>query len=96
MSKLLRSLLAATAFLTLAPNAASARPQDCDVVCDETSDCSDTCWFGHTMTCGEWGFCASIVTEPSDETASVVQDDASSQVCSEGQQSAELSASVES
>ncbi|WNG37838.1 hypothetical protein F0U60_32245 [Archangium minus] len=96
MSNLLRSLLAATAFLSLAPHVASARPPNCDVVCDESSHCSDTCWFGHTMTCGEWGFCGSTLTEPSDETASVAQDDASSQVCSEEQQSAELSASVES
>ncbi len=99
MSKLLKSLLVAASFVALAPTSALARPPDCYDICDVfTSSCSDVCWasgFGIT-TCGAYGHCAGVRAEPSEMTASVVEDDASSQVCSEESQSSEQSASVES
>ncbi|MCY1083709.1 hypothetical protein [Archangium lansingense] len=96
MSKLLKSLLVAAAFLTLAPNTASALPPDCEDVCDEWAGCSDTCYYGRITTCGVYGVCGAGRAEPTEVTASVAQDDASSQVCSEEQPSAEQSASAES
>lgn len=99
MNKLLRSLLATTAFLTLVPTAASARPEDCHEECFETTPCEVQCWMGRTMTCGEYGVCAGARAEPSAASASVSQDEtrqpATSQVCGEEPQ-AELAASVES
>ena len=98
MSKLLRSLLAATAVLTLAPTAASARPEDCDELCTDVNmpSCSELClWAGQIITCGDYGFgfCAGVRAEPSGVTAS--QSEAVSQVCSEEQQSSAHSASAE-
>ncbi|WP_164013910.1 hypothetical protein [Pyxidicoccus trucidator] len=101
MSKLLRSLLAATAFLTLAPTAASALPPQCYEECDfEYSECTQPCARGGTLTtCGAYGVCAGAREEPSDASASVSQDEArqsvASQVCGE-EQTAEVSSSAES
>jgi len=103
MSKLLRSLLAATAFLALAPTAASARPEDCDELCTDVQmpACSDLCLFaGKIITCGDYGYCVGAGSEPSSETASVAWDEASqseaaAQVCSQEQQSMTPSASAE-
>ncbi len=101
MSKLLTSLLAATAVLALAPATASARPPDCFLVCNYEAFCEDTCWDGSVTTCGEYGFCGASLSESSDETASVAHDeaqqsDASSLVCGEARQATEPSVSVES
>ncbi|WNG15687.1 hypothetical protein [Cystobacter fuscus] len=102
MRNLLKSLLAATAVLALAPTTASARPPECYLVCDYEAFCEDTCWNGRITTCGEYGFCgASLSESSSDETASVAHDeaqqsDASSLVCDEARQDTEPSLSVES
>lgn len=101
MSKLLTSLLAAVAVLTLAPTTASARPQYCYEICDLESFCGDVCWDGTVTTCGDYGICAGARAEPSEVTASVAQDeaqpsDAASLVCGEAQPSTESSVSVES
>ncbi len=95
MSKLLRSLLAATAFLTLAPTAASALPPQCSVSCDrQDSPCDQVCARGGTVTtCGAYGVCAGLRDEPPEASASLSQDEASqaeasSLVCEEAQQSA--------
>lgn len=101
MSKLLKSLLAATAVLALAPATASARPPECFLVCDYEAFCEDTCWNGRITTCGDYGFCGASLSESSEETASVAHDeaqqsDASSLVCDEARQATEPSVSVES
>lgn len=95
MSKLLRSLLATTAFVTLVPTTASALPQYCSVVCEFSSPCDQLCVVGSrtVITCGEWGVCDGARAEPSDASASVTPDEVrqnaeSSQVCSEEQPSA--------
>jgi hypothetical protein len=54
MSKLLKCLLAATAFLTLAPTAASALPPQCDYACDYTSYCSQKCALGSWVVPVRW------------------------------------------
>jgi len=100
MNKLLKSLLATTAFLSLTPTTALARPPQCYLVCNYEAFCEDTCWNGAVTTCGDYGFCGFSLTESSIVPASVAQDEAqqsdeSSLVCSEGQPSAELSVSVE-
>ncbi|MFP2910201.1 hypothetical protein ACLESD_35215 [Pyxidicoccus sp. 3LFB2] len=100
MSKLLKSLLVATAFLTLAPTTASARPEDCDELCTDwqNASCSAQClWLGRIITCGDYdgGVCSGAQAEPS---ASVSQDEAeqseSQHVCGEQSQPAALSASA--
>ncbi|MFP2910200.1 hypothetical protein ACLESD_35210 [Pyxidicoccus sp. 3LFB2] len=94
MSKILRSLLVATAFLTLAPTAALALPPDCDEACDfEYSSCTQLCAMGrYVTTCGDYGICVGARDEPSESSASVSQDEAqqaeSSNVCGEESQPA--------
>ncbi len=95
MRNILKSLLAATAFLTLAPDAASALPLKCGLVCDaDFSPCTEPCMLiGRPATCGEFGVCAGLRDEPSEPSASVSQDEtsqaeASSLTCEEAQQPA--------
>lgn len=100
MSKLLKSLLAATAVLAIAPSAAWAIPQYCSVLCDFEADCSETCYDGRITTCGAYGVYGTCIGARSEVTDSVAQgeaqrSDASSLVCSEAQRSEAQAASVE-
>lgn len=103
MSKLLRSLLAAAAVLTLAP-VASARAESCETACTCTTSCSKACTHdqGGWITCARWGgdcIGACFIPEPSASVAAREEgpeDATSEQVCSEAKQDPESSASVES
>lgn len=101
MSKFLRPLLVAAAFLTLAPTAALADPYFCYQICNQTVPCNMLCHFGpEVITCGEYSICGDARHEPSDVTASASQDetrqsDAGAQVCEEVQ-ATKLSAPSES
>lgn len=99
MSKLVKSLLAATAFATLVPTVASARPPYCDEICTFEADCSETCWNGRISNCGAYGVygtCGGARTQSPEVTVSEAQQsDEASLVCSEAHQSEELSAVVE-
>lgn len=87
MRKLLSPLLAAIAFLTLAPTAAPALPPQCSEICDYSA-CSTLCAQGTLVTtCADWGICGGALREDADTTASLSEDlaqevDASSRVCS--------------
>lgn len=90
MSKLVKSLLAATAVLSLAPTTASARPPPCEEQCYPDTPCSSICLniTNTVITCGSYGVCEGLRTEAAKETASVIQDEAQqsqveSRVCSE-------------
>jgi hypothetical protein len=88
MRTLLRSLLAATAFLTLAPTAASALPPQCYESCEfEYSPCDQVCARGGTITtCGAYGICSGARDDASEVAASdEAQQADASQVCSEEQ-----------
>ncbi|NMO19531.1 hypothetical protein HPC49_31715 [Pyxidicoccus fallax] len=92
MHKLMRSLLSATAFLSLVPTAALALPPQCDDACSYESSCDETCAMGrYITTCGDYGICGGFLAEPSDEQASLTQNEAA-QVCSEEQAQPEPSA----
>ncbi|NMO16866.1 hypothetical protein HPC49_39400 [Pyxidicoccus fallax] len=91
MRKLLSSLLAATAVLSLAPTTASAfLPPQCAEICDY-SRCSTRCTQGILVTtCADWGICIGIADEDPDTTSSVSENvtlevDASLLVCSAAQ-----------
>jgi hypothetical protein len=101
LSKLLRSLLAATAFLTLAPTAALAGPPRCIFVCGYETSCDEPCRTdnGTDTTCGEYGWCGgpNLV----DVTPSATQNEASgaeepAQVCGGEPQAVESAVSAES
>jgi hypothetical protein len=101
MSKLLRSLLAVTAFLTLAPTIASAGPARCIFVCGYDIDCGEPCRTddGTDTTCGEYGWCGGYNLV--DVTPSATRDEASraeepAGVCSDEPQAAESAVSAES
>jgi hypothetical protein len=101
MSKFLRSLLTATAFLTLAPTIASAGPARCIFVCGYETDCSEPCRTdnGTDTTCGEYGWCGGFNLV--DVTPSATRDEASraeepAQVCSDEPQAAKSAVSAES
>ncbi|MCP3143588.1 hypothetical protein [Pyxidicoccus xibeiensis] len=101
MRKVLKFLLSAAAVLTLAPTAASAYER-CEVACTCEASCSTTCIIGTNtrITCGRWGECDTVCYPPHDWMTSKTQDpaqqdDTPAQVCSETQQEAENSASVE-
>ncbi|WP_404373164.1 hypothetical protein ACIHQR_18740 [Corallococcus coralloides] len=90
MPKLMKSLLAVSAVLTLAPTAALALPPQCDDICwDKT--CDYPCAFHNRWaTCADWNIveCASGVVAPTEPSASVMpgealQADDVPQVCSE-------------
>lgn len=98
---LLRSLLAATAFLTLAPTTASAGPARCIFVCGYETDCGAPCRTdnGTDTTCGEYGWCGGYTLF--NVAPSAAQDEASRSeepalVCSDEQQAAESTVSTES
>ncbi len=94
MSKLLKSLLATTAFLALAPTTASALSQ-CWQICSNPAYCDKQCIVGNRiLTCRTAGFCSSADEAP-DETASVTTEETEpALVCSETQQATESSASI--
>lgn len=102
MSKLLRSLLAATAFLTFAPTIASAGVTGrCIFVCGYEANCDEPCRneSGTDTTCGEYGWCG--ISNPVSEAPSATRDEASTaeeptQVCSDESQAAESAVSTES
>ena len=95
MRKLMKSLMAVSAVLSLAPTAAFALPPQCEDICPE-APCSTTCAVRNRWTtCNEnplyWGCYESA--QPNDPSASVSQDEArqaedASQVCSEEEPSA--------
>ncbi|RKH11476.1 hypothetical protein D7V97_11150 [Corallococcus sp. CA053C] len=90
MRKLMKSLMAVSAVLSLAPTAAFARPPQCEDICFD-APCSTVCAVQlRQTTCNEnpifWG-CLSLAL-PNDPSASVSTDEArqaedASQVCSE-------------
>lgn len=101
MSTFLKFLMFATAVVTLAPTAASAYER-CENACTCEASCTTRCVIGTStiITCGRWGECDTVCYPPHDLTASATQDkaqqdDTSARVCSETQQDAANSASVE-
>lgn len=101
MSTLLRSLLAATAVLTLAPITALAGPPRCIFVCGYEASCEEPCRDerGIDTTCGEYGWCGGFTF--SDETPSAARDEASrseepARVCSDEPQAEASTVTAES
>ena len=96
MRTLVKSLLAFSAVMSLAPTAALALPPQCSSCW--VPDCDEVCYVGYSvqMTCAEYyGYvcvAGAAVTEP---TASLTDDEAS-QVCSEENPEAELSVTADS
>ncbi len=101
MSRFLRSLLAVTAFLTLAPTIASAGPARCIFVCGYDVDCGEPCRTddGTDTTCGEWGWCGGynpVGVTPSATRAEVLRAEEPAPVCSDETQAAESAVFAES
>ncbi|WNG57560.1 hypothetical protein F0U59_24445 [Archangium gephyra] len=101
MRTMLKSLLAATTLLFLAPLSASALPEQCSEICEAgASCCGDPCAIGGTLTtCGRYipSSCDATCVAPAPMEDLVMQgesrqDDASSLVCSAENQAAEQSA----
>ncbi|RKG70350.1 hypothetical protein D7V80_05630 [Corallococcus sp. CA054B] len=97
MRTLVKSLLTASAVLSLAPTVAFAIPPQCSYIGCRTILCEESCYIGLTFetTCGEYTnymSCggAAIVSEP---TASLTED--ASQVCSEEHPAAEQSVTAD-
>jgi hypothetical protein len=100
MSTLLRSLLAAAAFVTLVPTAASAGPPRCIFVCGYEASCEEPCRDerGADTTCGDYGWCGFTLA---DVTPSAARDEASlseesALVCGDEQQTAQSTVFAES
>lgn len=96
MRKLTQSLLAVAAVLALAPSPALAITY-CRDICSASTSCDFGCWLSprDLITCGEFGYCADLQTDPNDEMASVSrqethQSDSEAPVCSEEQRAAEI------
>lgn len=96
MRTMLKSLLAATALLFLAPLSASALPPQCSDICEAgASCCGDPCAIGGTRTtCGRYipASCDATCVAPKEDTVmqgEPRQDEASSLVCSAENQAAE-------
>ncbi len=80
MSRLLKSLGAAFAFVTLVPTPAAALPKDCDVACSCAASCDKVCTLpgGRTViTCGIWELegCADICFSQAPEARSAEEQD---------------------
>ncbi|RKH43284.1 hypothetical protein [Corallococcus sicarius] len=90
MRKLMKSLMAVSAVLSLAPTAAFALPPQCYQVCP-VNGCEEECYVHLTpTTCAEYnpGWCGGAAATPTEPTASVSTDETrqaedASQVCSE-------------
>ncbi|WP_147445751.1 hypothetical protein [Corallococcus aberystwythensis] len=102
MSKLVKSLLAATAVLSLVPTTAFARPPPCEEQCHPDINCDAICLniTNTVITCGSYGLCQGLNAAPSSETASVIQDEAQqpqgeSLVCNDASQPEALPVSVQ-
>lgn len=104
MRILMKTFLAVSAVLSLAPTAAFAYPQQCAEICNDTVPCWEWCAVGPRifMTCGDFNpaWCSGVVAGPADSLSSITSDEArkadeASQVCSEENQSAEQAVTTE-